>query len=175
MEQLAATGRIRVADLKGYYRGTAVDQPPDPRLYRDVVEVFDDAVIEDAAFTDETRPVLESARDRLSFDAPIHSTEDIEALEVEPRWLNVKPSRFGSLRRLFAAISYAEQRGIRLYGGGQFELGPGRSHIQALASVYYADGPNDVAPGVYNAGKLDGELPTSPLPVPVAPKGLAYA
>jgi hypothetical protein len=175
MEQLDATGRIRVTDLKGHYVGTPVDQSPDPRLYRDVVEVFDDAVIEDAAFTDETRPILEAARDRLSFDAPIHSIDDIEALELEPRWLNVKPSRFGSLQRLLDAIAYAEERGISLYGGGQFELGPGRSHIQALASVYYAEAPNDVAPGVYNAGKLDGELPTSPLQVPAEAKGLAYA
>ena len=32
IDELAATGRIRVVDLKGYYRGTAVDQPADPRL-----------------------------------------------------------------------------------------------------------------------------------------------
>ena len=96
IDELAATGRIRVTDLKGYYRGTAVDQPADPRLYRDVVEGFPDAVIEDAAFTDETRPILEAAADRLSFDAPIHSVEDVQALEVEPRWLNIKPSRFGT-------------------------------------------------------------------------------
>jgi len=174
MEERAATGRIRVADLKGYYKDTPVDQPPDPRLYRDVVEVFVDAVIEDAAFTDETRAILAPAADRLSFDAPIHSVDDIERLEIEPRWLNVKPSRFGPLRRLFEAIAYAEEHAIRLYGGGQFELGPGRSHVQALASLYYADNPNDVAPGVYNAGKLDGDLPASPLPVANAPKGLEY-
>jgi len=174
MEQLAATGRIRCADLKGYYRDTPVDQPADPRLYRDVVEVFSDAVIEDAAFTDETRPILLEAADRLSFDAPIHSVADVEALEVEPRWLNIKPSRFGTLRRLLDAIGYAEERGIRLYGGGQFELGPGRSHIQALASLYYADSANDVAPGGYNDPRLGDGLPPSPLPVPEAPTGLAF-
>ena len=173
IEARAATGRIRVADLKGYYKDTPVDQPADPRLYRDVVEVFADAVIEDAAFTDETREILAAAADRLSFDAPIHSVADIEALEIEPRWLNVKPSRFGSLRRLFEAIAYAEAKEIELYGGGQFELGPGRSHIQALASLYYADNPNDVAPSVYNLGQFDGDLPASPLP-PASPNGLAF-
>jgi L-alanine-DL-glutamate epimerase-like enolase superfamily enzyme len=174
MEELAATGRIRVADLKGYYRDTPVDQPADPRLYRDVVEVFADAVIEDAAFTDETRPILAPAADRLSFDAPIHSVDDVQALEVEPRWLNVKPSRFGTLRRLLETIAYAEERGIRLYGGGQFELGIGRSHIQALASLYYADSANDVAPAVYNHPSLGDGRPASPLPVPDAPQGLAF-
>jgi len=138
-------------------------------------EGLPDAVIEDAAFTDETRPILLEAADRLSFDAPIHSVGDVEALEIEPRWLNVKPSRFGPLRRLFETLAYAERHGIRLYGGGQFELGPGRSHIQALASLYYADTPNDVAPSVYNEPELPDGLPASPLPAPAAPRGLSFA
>ena len=175
IDELAATGRIRVTDLKGYYRGTVVDQPADPRLYRDVVEGFPDAVIEDAAFTDETRPILEPAADRLSFDAPIHSVDDVLALEVEPRWLNIKPSRFGSVRRLLETIAYAEEHGMALYGGGQFELGIGRSHIQALASVYYADSANDVAPSLYNAPQLPETAPASPLSPPAAPRGLAFA
>jgi hypothetical protein len=174
IDELAATGRIRVTDLKGYYRGTVVDQPADPRLYRDVVEGFPDAVIEDAAFTDETRPILEPAADRLSFDAPIHSVEDVQALEVEPRWLNIKPSRFGSVRRLLDTIAYAEEHGITLYGGGQFELGVGRSHIQAIASVYYADSANDVAPSLYNEPQLPDDAPASPLAPPANPQGLAF-
>jgi hypothetical protein len=174
MEALKSTGRVRVADLKGYYVGTPVDQPADPRLYRDVIEVFDDAVIEDAAFTDETRPILRDALHRLSFDAPIHSVADIEALEIEPRFLNVKPSRFGTLRRLFDTLAYAQEHEIRMYGGGQFELGPGRSHIQALASLYYADSANDTAPGVYNdPGARDG-FPASPLEPPATPRGLSF-
>jgi len=175
MEQLAATGRVRVADLKGYYVGTPVDQGADPRLYKDVVEVFDDAVIEDARFTDETRPILVAAQHRLSFDAPIHSVADIEALEIEPRFLNVKPSRFGTLRRLFDALAYAHEREIRMYGGGQFELGPGRSQIQALASLYYPDSPNDTAPSVYNEPGVRDGLPASPLAPPATPRGLSFA
>jgi hypothetical protein len=175
IDELAATGRIRVTDLKGYYRGTVVDQPADPRLYGDVVEGFPEAVIEDAAFTDETRPILEPAADRLSFDAPIHSVDDVRALEIEPRWLNIKPSRFGSVRRLLETIAYAEEHAITLYGGGQFELGIGRSHIQALASVYYADSANDVAPSLYNEPQLPDDAPASPLPAPTDPKGLMFS
>jgi L-alanine-DL-glutamate epimerase-like enolase superfamily enzyme len=175
IDELAATGRIRCADLKGYYKDTPVDQPADPRLYRDVVEGFADAVIEDAAFTDETRPILEAAEDRLSFDAPIHSVADVESLELEPRWLNIKPSRFNALRPLLETIEYAQARGMQLYGGGQFELGAGRSHIQAFASVYYPDNANDVAPSVYNEPELPASAPASPLPVPESPRGLAFA
>ena len=51
-----------------------------------------------------------------------------------------------------------------MYGGGQFELGPGRRQIQRLASLFYADGPNDVAPSEYNEGGARPGLPTSPLP-----------
>ena len=46
-----------------------------------------------------------------------------------------------------------------MYGGGQFELGPGRRQIQKLASVFYADGPNDVAPSEYNDGPAREGLP----------------
>jgi hypothetical protein len=66
--------------------------------------------------------------------------------------------------RLLECIDACEERGIRMYGGGQFELGPGRRQIQTLASVLYPDGPNDVAPGDYNAGGPRPGLPTSPLP-----------
>src|SRR5438105_3583270 len=38
--ELAATGAVDTADLKGAYHGTVVDQPPDPALYRRVAEGF---------------------------------------------------------------------------------------------------------------------------------------
>ena len=50
-----------------------------------------------------------------------------------------------------------------MYGGGQFELGPGRGHIQYLASLFHPDTPNDVAPGDYNAPEVPAGLPDSPL------------
>ncbi len=87
---------------------------------------------------------------------------------MDPRWLNIKPSRFGSVRRLLECIEACEQRGIRMYGGGQFELDRGRSQIQTLASVFYADTPNDVAPSDYNLGVPRDDLPRSPLPASTA-------
>jgi len=164
IDRLASSGRVRVLDFKAYYTGTPVDVDPDPARYRMLAERFPDAVIEDAAIGGECREALEGALDRLSFDAPIHSLADIDALDVEPRWMNIKPSRFGTLAGLLEAVEACEARGIRMYGGGQFELGPGRRQIQTLASIFYADAPNDVAPAEYNLGGPRPGLPSSPLP-----------
>lgn len=168
MHRLAALDRVRVIDLKAYYRGTSVDLAPDPTFYRAVADTFPDVVIEDAWLEDGCLEALAGAEERLSFDAPVHSLADFDALAVEPRWLNVKPSRFGTVRRLVECIEACEERGVRMYGGGQFELGHGREQIQALASLFYADGPNDVAPSAYNEGGAQPGLPTSPLPAPDA-------
>ena len=162
--ELAATGAVDSIDFKGQYRGTVVDTPADAALYRRVAEGLPNAWLEDPALTDETIPVLEPHRDRVTWDAVIHSVEDIEALLWPPRTVNVKPSRFGSIEKLFAAYDYCEERGIGAYGGGQWELGPGRGHIQLLAALFHPDTPNDVAPRAYNLQPEPG-LPESPLRV----------
>ena len=162
--ELAATGAVDSVDLKGHYRGTPVDTPADPALYRLVAEGLPRTWLEDPALTPETTPVLEPHRDRVTWDAPIHSVEDIQALAWAPRTVNVKPSRFGSVEKLFAAYDYCEERGIRAYGGGQWELGPGRGQIQLLAALFHPDMPNDVAPREYNLAPGPG-LPESPLSV----------
>jgi hypothetical protein len=115
--------------------------------------------------------VLAGERDRLTWDFPIHSVADVEALAFAPRCLNSKPSRFGSVRRLFDFYDHCEAQGIALYGGGQFELGPGRGQIQHLASLFHADAPNDVAPKEYNTGGPRPGLPQSPLPPPGSEPG----
>jgi L-alanine-DL-glutamate epimerase-like enolase superfamily enzyme len=166
MGRLAALDRVRVLDLKAYYRGTSVDLAPDPALYRAVAEAFPAAVIEDPWLEDGCREALRGAEDRISFDAPVHSLDDLDRLPLTPRWLNVKPSRFGTVQKLLACVDACEERGIRMYGGGQFELGPGRRQIQRLASLFYADGPNDVAPSEYNEGGARPGLAASPLPAP---------
>ncbi len=163
---LAATGAVDVVDLKGHYRGTPVDLAADPALYRRIAEGLPGALLEDPWLDERTRPVLEPHRDRLTWDAPIHSVEDVLALPFLPRWLNVKPSRFGTLARLLAFYGHCEAHGIQLYGGGQFELGPGRAQVQLLAALFHPDGPNDVAPAVYNTGGPRPGLPASPLDVP---------
>ena len=163
VEELAALGVVETVDFKGAYRGTAVDTPPDAALYERVAVGLPGALLEDPALTAETDPVLEPYRDRITWDAIIHSVSEIEELPFAPRVLNMKPSRFGSLEALLDAYDYLEERGIAAYGGGQFELGPGRGQIQALASLFHPDGPNDVAPAGFNAPEPGAGLPASPL------------
>ena len=163
--ELRELGCVDSIDLKGQYTGTVVDNPPDPELYRRVIESFPDAWLEDPALTPETEVLLDPVADRVTWDAVIHSVEDIEALRWPPRTVNVKPSRFGTIERLFATYEYCEAQGIGAYGGGQWELSIGRGHIQLLAALFHPDTPNDVAPGGYNATEPAAGLPASPLTV----------
>jgi len=166
---LVETGAVDSVDFKGLYTGTVVDNPADPDLYRRVVEAFPDAWIEDPALTDETGEVLSAHHDRITWDAPIHGVEDIRRLPFPPRMVNIKPSRLGGLRPLLEAYDYCAVEGIGCYGGGQFELGPGRGQNQYLASMFHPDTPNDIAPSGYNLPDPPGGLPSSPLaPAPHA-------
>jgi hypothetical protein len=172
VEELAATAAVDTLDLKSAYRGTWGEQEPDPGLYRRIVAAFPRAWIEDPNVDDpETAAVLKPHRDRVTWDAVIHSVADVERLPFPPRMLNSKPSRFGSLRALFDFYDHCAERRIGLYGGGQFELGPGRGQIQALASVFHADAPNDVAPGGYNLAEPRVGLQASPLEPRLDPVG----
>lgn len=186
-DALAATDRVRAIDLKAHYAslpGTAAgeeapswvgDPEPDVPFYETLLDRFPTAVIEDPAVTEASRPILEPAADRLSWDGPVHSVAEFEALPLAVGWCNVKPSRFGTLERLFGFIDHAESAGVRLYGGGQFELAVGRGQLHALASLFYPDGPNDIAPRPYNDPEPRPGLPASPLPVPEPEPGFGWA
>jgi L-alanine-DL-glutamate epimerase-like enolase superfamily enzyme len=172
--ELVETGAVDTVDLKGLYVGSVVDNTPDPVLYRRVAEGFPVAWIEDPGITDETWPVLEPYQDRITWDANIHSVDDIIGLPFTPRMVNVKPSRLGGLRPLLEAYEYCEANDIMMYGGGQFELGVGRGQIQYLAAIFHPGGPNDVAPGDYNLVEPPAGLPTSPLPVQASATGFRW-
>jgi L-alanine-DL-glutamate epimerase-like enolase superfamily enzyme len=174
LAQLAASGAVESVDFKAYYTGTVVDQPADPELYRRVVRALPDAWIEDPALTEETDAVLAQHRERFSWDAPIHSVADIEALPYPPLMVNIKPSRLGGLRNLMDAFDHCAAHGIGNYGGGQFELGVGRGQIQYLASLFHADAPNDVAPTGFNLPDPPAGLPASPLAPAPAPLGFRW-
>jgi L-alanine-DL-glutamate epimerase-like enolase superfamily enzyme len=172
--ELVKTGAVDSVDFKGMYVGSVVDQPADPVLYRRVVEAFPDAWIEDPKLTPETEPILAGAHDRITWDAIIHTVDDVKALPFAPKMINVKPSRAGGLRPLFALNRYCEEHGIERYGGGQFELGVGRGQIQYLASIFHPDTPNDVAPGGYNDVEPTDGLPSSPLSVQAHETGFRW-
>lgn len=172
--EIAASGAVDTADLKSQYPPPH-GQPADPRLYGQVVRAFPDAWIEDPAITAETWPVLEPHNARITWDAPLHSIADIEALATRPRAINIKPVRFGRLETLLGVYDYCAANGIAMYGGGFGELGIGRRQIQYLASLFHPDTPNDVAPSGYNLPELDPSLPTSPLTATPAATGFDWA
>jgi L-alanine-DL-glutamate epimerase-like enolase superfamily enzyme len=172
---LAESGRVDSLDLKGHYRGTPVDVETDPELYRLLAESFPDAWLEDPDLANpEADEVLRPHRDRITWDAPIHSVADIDALPFPPRMVNIKPSRIGSLEELCTAYDYCAERGIGAYGGGQSELGPGRGQIQYLASLFHPDTPNDVAPSGFNLPEVPEGLPDSPLEAAASETGFRW-
>jgi L-alanine-DL-glutamate epimerase-like enolase superfamily enzyme len=172
--QLGALNAVAVADLKGFYEGTIVDNPPNAALYARIAEGFPDAWIEDPALNADTGPVLATHHDRITWDAPIHTVDDVRALAFAPKMLNVKPSRLGSIKELVDLYDYCAAHDIGNYGGGQTELGVGRGQIQYLASMFHPDTPNDVAPAVYNLVPLPTDLPASPLAPSPAPTGFRW-
>jgi hypothetical protein len=161
-------GVVDTVDFKGIYRGD-FGMPPDPELYTRIAAAFPEAWVEDPALTPDTSRALEPHRGRITWDAGIHEWSDVDALPFQPRCLNSKPSRFGSVKRLFDFYDGCEREGIALYGGGQFELGPGRAQIQLLASLFHPEAPNDVAPSGYNATEPVAGLPVSPLELTAQP------
>ena len=173
IDQLVATNAIASIDFKGAYKGTPVDVDTDPGFYRRIAEAFPDAWLEDPDLTvPEADAALEPHRDRITWDAPIHSVEDIERLAFQPRTVNVKPSRFGSVRGLFAGYDHCDARAIEMYGGGQAELGVGRGQIQLLAALFHPDGVNDIAPSGYDWADFPTGLPPSPLDPDPEPTGM---
>ena len=165
LEQIAATGAVRVVDFKAFYKGTPVDVAADPELYARVVRRFPDAIVEDAALKVDT---CEAARRRpLSASAGTRrSTPGRRLMAGPPRSTSaLSEHQAVALRDAARAARVhraAQQRGIALYGGGQFELGAGVAQIQALASLFYPDAPNDVAPVGSNAtGAAAGLTPMS--------------
>ena len=169
---LVKTGAVDSIDFKGAYKGTVVDVVTDAAFYKKIAEAFPDAWLEDPDLDDDDAlRVLAPHQDRITWDAPIHSVQDILARKVIPRTVNLKPSRFGSVKALFEAYEFCEQRGMGAYGGGQYELGVGRGHIQLLAALFHPNAPNDIAPGGYDALDPAAGLPESPMEVLPTPVG----
>ena len=163
VDEVAATGAVDTIDFKGQYGLEVKDPESLGALYDRVLRVFPDAYLEDPHDLPEIAQRLGDHLDRVSYDAPIRSADDIDATPLAARVVNVKPSRIGSLRELFEVYARCAREQRPMYGGGMGELGVGRGQIELLAALFHADAPNDVAPGAYNEDEPVGDLPTSPL------------
>lgn len=174
MASLKETDAVTTIDFKGYYFKEEHGEDPDPDLYREVVETFPDVILEDPYVNDDTRDVIEGNEERLAWDFPIFDPEDVESQPWEPAYVNIKPARIGSVESLFDVIEHCEDNDITIYGGGSFELSVGRKHLHAIASLFYPDAPNDVAPPTYHRAEIPAEAPSSPLHAPTESPGLDW-
>ena len=146
VDKVAATGAVDTIDFKGQYGFEVQDPEALGALYDHVLSAFPVAYLEDPHDRPEIAERLGDHLDRVSYDAPIRSAEDIDATPLAARAVNVKPSRIGSLRSLFELYARCGREGRPMYGGGMGELGVGRGQIELLAALFHADAPNDVAP-----------------------------
>jgi L-alanine-DL-glutamate epimerase-like enolase superfamily enzyme len=173
--EVAATGAVDIIDFKGRYELPIEDEHALLAMYETVLDRFDGVILEDPHDRPDVVDLITPHAARVSFDAPIKTTADIEAAAFGAKIVNVKPSRIGSLRTLLDVYAQCEAGGLRMYGGGMGELGIGRGQIQLLAALFHPDAPNDVAPSAYNMPELSAELPESPLTRPEAVAGFRWA
>src|ERR687892_575816 len=163
VDEVAATGAVDTIDFKGHYGFEVEDPEALGALYDHVLAAFPDAYLEDPHDLPEIAQLLGDHLERVSYDSPIRSAEDIGATPLAARVVNVKPSRIGSLRTLLEVYARCARERRPMYGGGMGELGVGRGQIELLAALFHADAPNDVAPSAYNEDDPPDGLPASPL------------
>jgi L-alanine-DL-glutamate epimerase-like enolase superfamily enzyme len=163
VDEVAATGAVDTIDFKGHYGLEVEDAEALAALYVHVLDAFPDAYLEDPHDLPEIAQRLGDHLERVSYDSPVRSAEDIGATPLAARVVNVKPSRIGSLRDLFEVYARCARERRPMYGGGMGELGVGRGQIELLAALFHPDAPNDVAPSAYNEDDPAGDLPASPL------------
>lgn len=164
VQELADLGGVGVVDFKGHYHGSFSGPPPNPSDYAMVARLLPKAWLEDPAWTPECAQALAPYRNRIIWGAPLHLMRDLEALPFLPQCINIKPSRFATVERLLRILQWAQNNGVQMYGGGQFELGPGRRQVQHLASLAYPDATNDVAPVDFHQDLWPATLASGPLP-----------
>ena len=175
VDEVAATGAVDTIDFKGQYGFEVEDPEALGALYDHVLAAFPDAYLEDPHDLPEIAQRLGDHLERVSYDSPIRSAEDIGATPLAARVVNVKPSRIGSLRALFEVYARCARERRPMYGGGMGELGVGRGQIELLAALFHADAPNDVAPSAYNEDDPADDLPPSPLAPRPAAAGFRWA
>src|SRR6476620_1261084 len=174
VDEVAATGAVDTIDFKGQYGAEVEDPEALLALYDHALAAFPDAYLEDPHDMPGVAERLAAHLDRTSYDAPIHTADDLGSTPLAARIVNVKPSRIGSLRPLFDVYARCAREARPMYGGGMGGLGVGRGQIELLASLFHADAPNDVAPSAYNEDDPDGSLPGSPLAPGAASTGFRW-
>lgn len=134
-QRLSARGRVAVIDFK-----MTGDTDAHERACRHLPEAW----IEDPL--PGPLPWSPALAARRSSDASILAAADIDKLSPLPAAINVKPARMGGVLEAMNGLVRANHKGLVTYIGGMFEVGVGRRQLLALAAIFCADGPNDIAP-----------------------------
>ena len=153
LAELASLACVDVVDMKGHYRNATVAMDPDPDLFRRVFERLPGAWIEDPRWPTTSSGCSTGTKNRITWDEPIHSVGDIEALPWPPHMLNLKPARFGSVRRLFDAYDYCAARGIGAYGGAcsskGLDVGSSGTWLRCSIPMVRTTSPRGVQPAAF--------------------------
>jgi L-alanine-DL-glutamate epimerase-like enolase superfamily enzyme len=163
---LASLERVVVLDLK--QRG---DLSTAERAHAALPEALIEDPPLDTAESQGEAPVPHSLRARVSLDISILTARNVETLPFSPAAINVKPARMGSVMEALRTVGACRGAGIATYVGGMFEVGPGRSQVQVLASLTSPEAWNDVAP---LTNTPQAPHPESPLTLPVDFTGLGF-
>ena len=160
---LVESGAVDSIDFKGAYKGMVVDVDTGPELYRQDRRDVPRCLARGPDLEDEVAPRRSRpSEDRITWDAPIHSIDDILPSACCPR--RSTSSRGGSARSRRSSPSTTSARSDGMgHGGGQYELGVGRAQIQYLAALFHPGAPNDIAPAGYDALDPEPGLPAVPL------------
>ena len=162
---LVATGAVDSIDFKALYRGTIVDQAPDPMLYRRVVEAFPDAWLEDPDVVDPaTAEVLAGAPrpDHLGRADPLdrrHRGAPVRAADGQHQ--AVADRRPGEALRDLRLLRRAPDRRLRRRSDRARARAAARRSTSRRCSI--PTRPNDLAPSAYNEPQPPPGLPPSPL------------
>ena len=132
-------------------------------MYRDVIEAFPDAILEDPHDLPAAQEVIAPHAGRVSYDAPIHpaATSTRRPQAVRDRQHQAVPDR--QAPRAARALRRCETAGWRCTAEAWASSGVARGQIQLLASLFHPDGPDDIfAPTGFNALDPAAGLPASP-------------
>ena len=138
VDALAADSRIAIFDFKG--RGDAA-------LARRLFDANASALFED--------PPADFSATRISRDAPISDPSNVAQARALGEAVNLKAPRMGGPLAVLRGLEQALPA-VPAYLGGMFEVGVGRLQARALAALYCASAPNDLA---LNSGSTERASP----------------
>ena len=173
--ELAELGCVESSTSRVSTAARSVDQPPDPRLYRLLVEGFPEAFIEDPALTAETRDPGAASRPRhLGRDHPLgrgHRGAALPAPDDQHQAVAVRERCGGCSTRTTTARS--RESGRTAAASSSSALGAARSSTSPRSSI--PTRPTTSRPRDFNLPQPRPGLPTSPLEPALEPTGFRWA